>query len=99
MVIRGSLGQADAAQWAFEYLDSKTPGAAGRYRLAGGGDDTILLFAMPNKGTVEQFYRLATEVRTELRVRRLYTYTPTRVIAIRGTEELIGRAAERLGKP
>ena len=99
MVVRGSLAQADAAQWAFENLDSKTASNAERYRMAGGGDDVIRLFAMPNKGTAEEFYRLATKVRTDLQARRLYAYTPHRVIAIRGTEELIGRAAELLGKP
>lgn len=98
IVVRGSLGQADAAQWAFENLDAKA-GAAARYRLPGGGDDTIRLFAMPNKGTVEGFYRLATQVRTELRAPRLFAYSPRRVIAIRGPEELIGRAAELLSKP
>lgn len=99
MVIRGAVSQADAAQWVFEQLDGKIATPADRYRLAGGGDDSIRLFAMANQGTVEQFYRRATEVRTELRIARLYTYTPLRVIAIRGTEELIGRTAERLAKP
>jgi len=99
IVVRGSVNQADAAQWAFENLDNKSASGANRYRLAGGGDDTVRLFVMPARGTVEEFYRLATQVRTELQARRLYAYTPHRVIAIRGTEELIGRAEERLGKP
>lgn len=96
MVIRGSLGQADAAQWVFESLDSKTPNVADRHRLPGGGDDTVRLFAMSRQGTMEEFYRLATGIRAELRARQLYTYSLHRVIAIRGTEELIARAAERL---
>ena len=99
MVVRGSLGQADVAQWAFEYLDAKAPGGAGRYRLPGGGDDAVRMFVMPNKGTVEEFYRHATQVRMELRASRFYAYSPRRVIAIRGSEELLGRAAEMLSKP
>jgi hypothetical protein len=99
MVVRGSRGHADAAQWAFESLDAKGAGGTDHYRLPGGGDDTLRLFTMPNKGTVGEFYKLANQVRTELRAVRFYAYSPRRIIAIRGTEELMGRAAQVLAKP
>ena len=99
MVIRGSTAQADAARWMFEALDRKTPSAAGPYRLPGDGDETIRLFPMPAAGTLEEFYRFATEARTELQAKRFFTYTPHRVIAIRGSQDLIDRAATRFGKP
>lgn len=99
MVLRGSSDQADAARWAFEALDRATPSASGPYRLAGGEDDWIRIFAMPAAGPAEQFYRLATEVRSELGAKRFYTYSPHRVIAIRGKEELLSRAEARLSRP
>jgi hypothetical protein len=99
MVMRCSVGQADAAQWAFEYLDAKAAGGVDRYRLAGGGDDTIRMFVTPNSVPLEEFLKLAVRVRTTVQASRLYTYSPRRVIAIRGSEELIGRAAELLAKP
>lgn len=99
MVIRGSMVQADAARWTFEALDRPFPSAAGPYRLSSGGDEVIRLFPMPAAGTLEELYRVATEVRTELQAKRFYIYTPHRIVAIRGTDALIDRAALRLGRP
>jgi hypothetical protein len=99
MIIRGSLGQADAAQWAFEYLDAKSASAVDRYRLPGGGDDTVRMFVVANRGSLEEFYKFTVDVRTTLRAPRFFAYSPRRIVAIRGTEEMIARAAELLSKP
>lgn len=94
LVLRCSPGQADGAEWVFAALEGT--GESGSYRMAGGGDDMLRLLAVANGGTVEEFYRKATSVRAALQLRHLFTYTPGRVVAVRGTEELTGRAAEML---
>ncbi len=100
LVVRGSLAQADAAQWLFESLDTPAPPRAGAtFRMPGGGDDTIRLFSAPPATAMDALYRQATNVRTTLQIRRLFVYSPTRLIAIRGTQDQLTRADAMLTTP
>lgn len=99
LVLRGSIGQADAAEWALTALEgAEGAQGTGSYRLAGGADDMIRLIPVRRDLTVESLHRGATSVRLAVGIRRLYSYTPGRVVAVRGTEEMVARAAEMLGK-
>ena len=99
LVLRGSIGQADAAEWALTALEgAEVSQGKGSYRLAGGADDMIRLIPVRRDLTVEALHRGATSARLALGIRRLYSYTPGGGVAVRGTEELTARAAEMLGK-
>lgn len=94
LVLRASPGHGDGAEWVFAALDGGI--GNGEHRMAGGGDDVLRLVAVAGGATVEEFYRRATGVRTALQLRQLFTYSPNRVVAIRGTAAQTGRAAEML---
>ena len=100
MVVRGTVAQADAAQWVFHAIDNPAPPPEGAaYRMPGGGDDTIRLFALPGTTTLEQLHRTATQVRSAIQIRHLFVYSPARLIAIRASNPQLTRAAAMLPQP
>jgi hypothetical protein len=100
-VVRGTQEQMDAARWLVEALDQPSfVNGANQYRINdAAGEDAIRLFSVPKFGSEEELLSFATELRMATQVRRLFTYYPLRVIAVRSTPAQIEEAARLVNKP
>ena len=108
LVLRGTGGQIAMADWLVNELDnaaspqalaqnSQNP-APREFRLAGGGgEDLVRVFYLTHAGTVQRLQEIAVQVRTMTQIRRIFTYTAPRVLALRGTDSQIA-LADRLIK-
>lgn len=97
VVMRGTAEQADAATWVFQALDKKGMGGTEEsYRVAGGGDDTIRLFSLPQASSTQRLNAIAIAVRSTTQAPLFFPYTPRRIILVRGRQELMERTANAL---
>jgi hypothetical protein len=97
VALHGTAGQIALAEWLVDALDN--PGqnlSVRRYRLPdseparpaglpGGRDDVVRVFYPMHAETPQELQELAVVVRSIYGVFRLFTYSATRVIALRGT--------------
>jgi hypothetical protein len=104
VALRGTAGQITLAEWLVDALDK--PGqnpVMRRYRLAeseparpaglpGGRDDEVRVFYTMHAETPQELQELAVVVRSIYGVFRLFTYSATRAIALRGTADQIAIA-------
>ena len=93
LTVRSTAGQVSMAEWLVARLDQPFTGTA-EYSIPGGGDDVIGLFHVPQAGTPQALQEIATRVRTETKVPRIFTCTAPRVIAVRGTSAQLAQAAK-----
>jgi hypothetical protein len=89
--VRGTASQIAIAEFLFTELDrQKVPDSVSQeFRVSNSADDVVRLFFMPNAGTVQSFQEVATTIRTITEIRRVFTYSTPRVLAVRGTADQV----------
>jgi len=93
VAVRGTPDQMALLEWLFQQLDKPTDpqslaqqdSSPREYQMAGGDDPVVRVFYLPHSGTVAQFQKIVTDVRTTTQVRRAYTYNAPRAVVFRGT--------------
>lgn len=103
VAVRGTADQMALLEWLFQQLDkpadaqslAQQDSSPREYQLAGGEDPVVRVFYLPHAGTVAQFQKIVTEVRTATQIRRAYTYNAPRAVVLRGTVAQIA-AADRM---
>jgi hypothetical protein len=94
IAVRGTAGQIDLAQWLVNELDNPGQSTPREFRVA--GDDLVRVFYVTNAASTERLHHVATEVRSETKVRRLFTYSTPKAVAVRGTTEQIAMADQMI---
>jgi hypothetical protein len=100
--VRGTSDQLALTEWLFNELDQPAhPNPSHKsdvynYRVADREDGVaVRVFYLPHIEAVQEFQRIAFNVSSETRTRRVFTFTSPRAIAVRGTMDQIA-ATERL---
>jgi hypothetical protein len=95
-VVRGTQVQIEVAGWLFVALTRASfPDAPKQHRIAdAAGEDTIRLLPVPKFGSEEELQSFATELRMATQMRRVFTYYPLRLIAVRSTPAQVEHAAK-----
>lgn len=103
ILLRGTEGQMQLAQWLLRELDKPAARPAGAnvasqvYQMAEDPKEgTVKIFFLTQTETVNELQQTAVTVRTTTAVRRLFTYNAPRAIAIRGSANQIARASDLL---
>jgi hypothetical protein len=93
--VHGTASQIAIAEFLFTELDRQTvpDSVSQEFRVSNSADDIVRLFFLPNAGTVQSIQEVATTVRTIAEIRRVFTYTTPKVLALRGTADQIATAA------
>jgi hypothetical protein len=60
------------------------------------GENLVRVFYVKDTPTVAAFQQLATEIRTTVKIRRVFTYNETRALALRGTAAQLALAEQIL---
>ncbi len=101
MVLRGTPEQIDLAEWLVNELDQPVDSAKParrEYTVPGPGypDNVVRVFSFKPTITPQRFQEIATQVRVTTQVRRLYTYSTARTIAVRGTPSQVEQAYQMM---
>jgi len=101
LVVRGTQEQMGAAKWLVESLDQPSLGfGVNQYRISdGAGENVMRLFSLPKFGSEQELSNFASELRAAAQMRRVFTYFPLRVIAVRSTPEQVENAARLVSRP
>jgi hypothetical protein len=97
IAVRGTAEDMQLAQWLIGELD-KPAGkvtSPGDFKMLSG--DVVRVFYVPGAQSTNELYKIATEVRTTTAVRRLFTYSAPKAMAVRGTATQI-ETADRMVK-
>lgn len=94
VIVRGSSGEVDLADWLVRELD--TPAVFGKpvYRLTEAADDQVGILRVPGADTSQRLQETAVQVRTTTGARRLFTYQRQSVIVLRGTGAQLAQAEQ-----
>jgi type II secretory pathway component GspD/PulD (secretin) len=99
LVVRGTSDQMAAIAWLVHELG--TPVTADRlvsplYQMADDphGENVVQVFYVKDAATVQAFQQLATQVRTTIKIRRVFTYNATMAMTLRGTADQIAAAGQ-----
>jgi len=92
--IRGTPSQIAIAEFLFTELDRQTvpDSVTQEFRVANNADDVVHVFFAPHTATVQEFQEVATTIRTIAEIRRVFTYTTPRALAVRGTADQVAAA-------
>lgn len=92
--LRGTPSQIAIAEFLFTELDRQTvpDSVTQEFRVSNNADDVLRLFFVKNAATVQDRQEIATTVRTIAEIRRVFTPTTPRVLALRGTADQIAAA-------
>jgi hypothetical protein len=100
--VRGTSDQLALTEWLFNELDQPAHPNPGHksdvynYRVADRENGVaVRVFYLPHIQTVQEFDSIAVNVSREEKIRRVFTFTSQRAIAVRGTTDQMA-AAERL---
>ena len=98
LVVRGTPGQVALAHWLVDRLDEPQKRENAEYQAPGSPDDAVFLFYLPRATTVQQLQQTAVKVRSATRAQKLFTYSASSVLALRGTAAQIGQARELIAE-
>jgi hypothetical protein len=92
--VRGTASQIAIAEFLFTELDRQTvpDSVTQEFRVPNNADDIVRLFFLHNTANVQDFQEVATTIRTIAEIRRVFTYTTPRALALRGTADQIAAA-------
>ena len=93
----GSADQIALAEWLVPRLDAPPPGPQ-NYAVAGNPNDLVAVYPITQFKTPVDVQETLTTLRTALDVRYVYAITPAKIIALRGTENVIAMAMFLLPK-
>jgi hypothetical protein len=88
LTLHGTAAQIALAEWLLNQWDNSAPAqppnnpAAHQYRLS--SDDMVQVFHLAHAPTPQILQAMATDVRTVANIRRLFTYTESRIMTARG---------------
>ena len=101
LVVRGTADQMAAILWLIHELG--TPVAADKlvsplYQMADDihGENVVQVFYVKDAANVQDFQQIATQVRTTIKIRRVFTYNATMAMTLRGTADQIAAAGQML---
>jgi hypothetical protein len=103
IALRGTSDQIALAGWLFDRVDKPAnaapapPSAIYNYQAVDPRENSVQVFYLAHTTTTPDFQKIATQVRTEASIRRVYSYNAPRVLALRGTVDQLAQA-ERLLK-
>lgn len=96
LAIRGTPDEMAMTEWLLKELDKPADSAqsvaSGQYRAAGATDDMMRVFYISNAKTVQDFQATANAVRSATQIRRAFTNSSRRALAVRGTGEQLALA-------
>lgn len=97
LILRGTADQLALTEWLVKELAERPDShlASGEYRLPWSEANIVRVFYLPSAPTVQSFQETAMFVRTATQIRRAFTLSSPRALALRGTADQIA-AAERL---
>lgn len=94
--VHGTADQLELAEWLFLGMDRSVPvsldSAVHEYRLRDGPENVVRLFYLNRGQAVKDFQEFATLVRTIAEIRRVYSISETKILAMRGTADQISMA-------
>jgi hypothetical protein len=101
LILRGSKDQIALADWMVHELGKPvTAVASTKYTYVDPYDrnheNTVRIYYLPDTPTVKAFQQVATQIRVDTKMRRVFTYNPTRAMALRGTEAQLALADQML---
>jgi hypothetical protein len=101
MIVRGTPDQIALTAWMVNELGKPaTPGTASTtYQYPGNdrnGENLVRVFYVKDVPTVPAFQQLATQVRTNTQIRRVFTYNESMALAVRGNEAQLATAEQML---
>ena len=106
LVIRGAATQAALAEWLVKELEPKASPSSVEYRVVPGDlpydENVVRVMYLTHTGTVQDFQKAATQIRSVTNITRIFTYNTGRAMAVRGTADQIAmaeRMAKELDKP
>lgn len=103
IALRGTSDQLELAAWLFDSADKAAnaaptpPSAVYNYQAVDPRNNSVQVFSLPHTATPADFQKIATQIRTETGIPRVYTYNAPRVMMLRGTTDQLVQA-ERLLK-
>jgi hypothetical protein len=92
IIARGTPDQVMLAEWLVEQLDRTGAPTDTEFRMPR-ADDAVRLFHVSKAVSQQQLQEVAFKVRTGAGIRSLLTYSPSKVIAARGTNAQLEHAA------
>ena len=101
LALRGKASQIAIAAWLVDELDrarqDRAPGPH-EYVVPGGADDVVRLFYLAHAGTPQELQRMATEVRRETNIARLFVNSAQRAVALRATASQVAQVERLMGE-
>jgi hypothetical protein len=103
IALRGTSDEIALAAWLFDLTDKPAnaaptpPSAIYNYQAVDPRNNSVQVFSLAHTATPADFQKIATQVRTETGIPRVFTYNAPRVMMLRGTTEQLVQA-ERLLK-
>ncbi len=101
LVIRGTDVQMGLAEWLLQELEPKSSPSSAEYRVVPGDlphdENVVRVLYFTHTGSVQDFQKAATQIRTATNITRVFTYNTGRALAVRGTSEKVA-LADRLAK-
>jgi len=99
LVIRGTAAQVGLAEWLVKELEPKASPSSAEYRVVPGDqphdENVVRVLYLTHAGSVQDFQKTATQIRSATNITRMFTYNTGRALAVRGTADQIA-LAERL---
>ena len=103
IALRGTADQLALAAWLFDRTDKPAnaaaapPSAIYNYQAVDPRNNSVQVFSLAHTATPADFQKIATQIRSETGIPRVFTYNAPRVMMLRGTTDQLVQA-ERLLK-
>jgi hypothetical protein len=96
VAIRGTTDEMAMTEWLLKELDKPADAAQsvalGQYRAPGAADDMMRVFYLSNAKSVQDFQDSANAIRSVTQIRRVFTNSSRRALAVRGTSDQLALA-------
>ena len=100
IALRGEAEPVRMAEWLVNELDKPSPlepsPAAHEYRPPGSTGDVVRVFYLAHAGSAQALQKSAAAVRSATDIQRIFFYTQTKALAVRGTEDQVASAARQI---
>ena len=93
ITVHGTPEQLALAGWVCDVLDNPGEPVTMAYHMAGVDENTVHLFFAPYAQSRQDFQEVVTAVRAITDMRRMFTYSSSKAIVVRGTADQVAAAA------